>query len=210
MKANEQCASNASPLCGLVLAGGRSRRMGKDKAQLKIHAEPQALRAARLLDSVCDATFISMRAGQTAQPWADAYPRIEDQIEGIGPLGGILAALNYRQEAAWLVLACDLPFVDRTVLDQLIAGRDQSHIATAYRSAMGQLPEPLCAIYEPQSRQVLEEQLAEGIRCPRKILINSKTMLLDLPDPDALANLNTPADLELALDRLRGVQDETA
>lgn len=196
----------ADPLFGLVLAGGRSRRMGKDKAQLRVHGEPQAVRAARLLEAVCDATFISVRAGQSQTAWTNAFDCIEDQLQDVGPLGGILAAQQARPGAAWLVLACDLPFVDQQVLEFLLAGRDPSRLATAYRSAKERLPEPLCAIYEPESRQELEEQLAQGIRCPRKILINSDVHLLDLPDPDALINLNTPEDLNLARERMRGAQ----
>lgn len=194
--------AGAAPIYGLVLAGGRSRRMGKDKASLQIHGEPQLQRAARLLQACCQRTFISIRSGQERGEVVADYPWIEDQHRDIGPLGGILAAQNAHQDCAWLVLACDLPFVDELVLNDLIAGRNPDRLATAYRSSENQLPEPLCAIYEPASRATLEENLARGIRCPRKILINSDVALLDLPDPQALTNLNTPADLALALAKL--------
>ena len=92
---------------------------------------------------------------------------------------------------AWLVLACDLPFLDAATVRHLIERRAPGRLATAYRSASGGLPEPLCAIYEPASRASLEEWIAQGLNCPRKWMNRSEIELLDLPNAHALDNVNT-------------------
>ena len=118
-------------------------------------------------------------------------------------MAGMLSAFGEHPGRAFLVIACDLPFLDRGTLDYLLENRDPSKIATAYRSAHGGLPEPLCAIWEPSSSPILKESLADGKRCPRKILIQKETHLLGLPNPDALDNINTPEEYEDALARLK-------
>lgn len=90
------------------------------------------------------------------------------------------------------MLACDLPFLEAGTLDHLISARASQRLATAYRSSHDGLPEPLCAIYEPASREAIAEYVASGKRCPRKFLIQSDTQLLDEPNPRALDNINTP------------------
>ena len=66
---------------------------------------------------------------------------------------------------------------------------------TAYRSNHDGLPEPLCAIYASGSDKHIREFVADGMFCPRKMLINSNTKLLEQPNPVALDNVNTPDDL---------------
>lgn len=195
---------------GLLLAGGRSRRMRRDKAALRLHAQPQLHHAFALLSDTCDRAFISTRAGQENDKLFGDLPRVEDKITEIGPLGGIISAQMTHPQVAWLVLACDLPFVTAEVLAHLKSLRDPTRLATAFCSSRDGLPEPLCAIYEPKSHVRLLNFLAMGVRCPRKILLNSRTMLLELPDRDALANLNTPEDLDKARARLLSAEEFSA
>ena len=63
-------------------------------------------------------------------------------------------------------------------------------------SVVDGLPEPLCAVYRPAAKAVIEGFLADGIKCPRKMLINSETCLLEQPSPGALHNINSPDDLD--------------
>ena len=187
------------PLNGLLLAGGQSRRMGQDKATLSYGGRTQPERTAELLRERCDETFLSLRTDQSPPPEVADLPIIRDSVSGAGPLTGILSAFAQAPDAAWLVSACDLPFLDFATLDHLLAQRDHARIATAYRSAHDGLPEPLCAVYEPHALPVLEDFLARDARCPRKILINTEPFLLDLPNPRALDNVNTPEDYADAL-----------
>jgi molybdopterin-guanine dinucleotide biosynthesis protein A len=182
--------SNPS-LFGLVLAGGASTRMQRDKAALQYHGKPQLRWTYDLLAEVCERVYVSVRANQTQDPVRAAVPQIVDRLEEKGPIAGIIAAQEAHPEAAWLVVACDLPFLSRTTLDHLIAHRDPARCATAYRSTHDSLPEPLCAIYEPSSAQPIRAYVAAGKDCPRKFLLNAAACLLNQPDPRALDNVNT-------------------
>ena len=184
-------------LKGLVLSGGRSTRMQRDKAVLEYGGETQLDRAMRLLGEQVSEVYVSVRADQVSEPARAKYRQIVDSHDGTspiakGPAAGILAAQAADPLAAWLVLACDLPQLDAQTLATLIAARDTQHTATAFRSAHGGLPEPLCAIYEPASAPLLAAFVAGGRDCPRKFLLNSDTLLLDQPNPKALDNVNTP------------------
>jgi molybdopterin-guanine dinucleotide biosynthesis protein A len=181
-----------APLYGLVLSGGRSSRMGRDKATLAYHGRSQLEWAVALLERHVERVFVSMRPDQTADPSRARFARIVDTHENLGPLAGILAAQAEFPQAAWLVLACDLPFLNDSTLSHLRRARNPSREATAYRSSHDGLPEPLCAIYEPSSHAPLRAFAASGKQCPRKFLINSNTELVDQPDARALDNVNTP------------------
>lgn len=180
-----------APLFGLVLAGGASTRMQRDKAAIEYHGQSQLHWTFRLLSHVCAATFVSVRPDQREEPTRAGLPQIVDRLPGIGPIAGISAALQAHPKAAWLVVACDLPFLNEQTLRHLIDHRDPHKLATAYRSSHDSLPEPLCAIWEPAAREPVLAYLAAGKQCPRKFLINAEATLVDLPDARALENINT-------------------
>lgn len=184
-----------APVRGLVMAGGFSRRMGRDKALLCYHGVPQVLWTHRLLQSFCARVSISCRPGQDLGP-ANDLPRIHDRAPDRGPVEGIAAALAYDPEAAWLVVACDLPRLTREALDALVSRRDPRLLATAYRSAHDGLPEPLCALYEPGIRPMIEAAVLEGGRCPRRLLMGAgdDVRLLEPRGDGALDNINTPVE----------------
>lgn len=181
---------------GLVLAGGASTRMQRDKAAIEYHGQSQLHWTFQLLSQVCAATFVSVRADQREEPTRAGFPQIVDRLPGIGPIAGISAAMQAHPKAAWLVVACDLPFLNETTLRHLVQHRDLSKLATAYRSSHDSLPEPLCAIWEPHAREPLLAFVAAGKQCPRKFLINADAALLDLPDARALDNVNTAAEYQ--------------
>ena len=200
---NAPRSSSAAPLWGLVLAGGRSSRMQRDKAALEYRpGETQLDAAIRLLAPRVARTFVSVRPDQRGDAARAAHPQIVDRGDVEGPIAGISAALAEHPHAAWLVLACDLPFLDAPTLDALIAARDPDSDATAFRSSHDGLPEPLCAIYEPGARGSIAAHIAGGRNCPRKYLINARTRLLDQPNPRALDNVNTVAEYGDAMSAL--------
>lgn len=190
------------PLYGLVLAGGRSTRMQRDKAALEYAGSSQLERAAELLTPLVERVFVSVRSDQTGDPLRARFAQIVDSGEVEGPIAGIIAAQSRFPDAAWLVLACDLPLLDPRTLEHLLRSRQPDRQATAYRSSHDGLPEPLCAIYEPSSREALRAYIAGGRDCPRKFLINSDAELLDQPAPGALDNVNTPQEYGSATSRL--------
>lgn len=187
-----------TPLNGLVLAGGRSSRMRTDKAAIAYGRRPQLAHAFDLLAPRVERAWISVRADQACEPLRAGYPQIVDGELGTGPIAGIIAAQAMHPVAAWLVLACDLPLLDGATLGQLIAERDPRRIATAFRSASGALPEPLCAIYEPASREAILAHVAAGHDCPRKFLLGHDVLLLEPVHTAALDNANTPQDVDAA------------
>lgn len=192
-----------APLRGLILAGGRSTRMGEDKSVIEYHDRPQWQYLRDLLLQIgVGESHISCRADQ-AGGFAPA-PVIPDTFLGLGPMGAILSAFREQPDSAWLVLACDLPLLDADSIRHLIGQRRPDMAATAYRQPDNQgFPEPLVAIWEPTSYQHLLQFLGQGISCPRKVLINSRTHLLDAPRPGALLNANTPDERMQALQALR-------
>jgi len=180
---------------GLVLAGGNSRRMGRDKAALLADGETQLQRAVRLLDGHLGRVFVSTAAHQAGDPLRQNFAQIVDRYTDIGPVAGIMSALEEYPQNAWLVMACDLPNVDDQTIAYLLQHVSTEHAVTAFRSVNDGLPEPLCAIYRPAAYELIMNFVADGIHCPRKMLINSPTCLLTQPRPGALHNVNTPGDL---------------
>ncbi len=184
------------PTYGLVLAGGESRRMGSDKALLVRDGQSQLAHIAALLDQVTDRVFVSTRGDQQGESERSRFTQIVDRYEDIGPIAGILSALEEHPQADWLVVACDLPNIDEATLQFLIVNRSQGKQFTAFRSSYDELPEPLCALYRSGCESVLRQFIDDGIVCPRKVMIRSDTELLTQPDPRSLDNVNTPDDLQ--------------
>jgi molybdopterin-guanine dinucleotide biosynthesis protein A len=185
-------------LQGLVLTGGRSSRMQADKAALAYGTRPQLAEAYELLARHVNKAWVSVSGEQAGEPLRAGFPQIADGASGQGPIAGIIAAQAKIPDAAWLVLACDLPQLDDATLAELVARRDPQRVATAFRSRHDGLPEPLCAIYEPASRAAILAQVAEGRHCPRKFLMTHDARIIDPVTPTALDNANTPEDAAAA------------
>jgi len=190
---------NIPPLYGLVLAGGRSTRMGRDKAALLYGGVTQLERAMALLSAHVEHAYVSVRADQKAEALRARFAQIPDLRENLGPIAGLLAAQRRHPDAAWLVLACDLPLLDAATLNHLVRARAPAKTATAYRSSHDGLPEPLCAIWEPRSHEPLSTYVAGGRQCPRRFLLGADTELIDEPNPEALDNVNTPEEYRSAM-----------
>jgi molybdopterin-guanine dinucleotide biosynthesis protein A len=187
------------PIYGLILAGGASKRMQRDKAALKYQGKTQLERAFELARRHVGEVFVSLRADQTSDPTRAQRPMIVDLDAGEGPIVGIRSALAAHPNVAWLVLACDLPFLSDSAIEGLLRHRNLSALATAYKSAHDGLPEPLCAIWEPAAAPLLAAYQAAGGQCPRKFLIRHAAQLIDPPDPRALDNINTPEEYSQAV-----------
>jgi molybdopterin-guanine dinucleotide biosynthesis protein A len=189
-------------LNGLVLAGGKSLRMGNPKDKINWHGKEQRYYAADLLAPFCENVFISCRQDQLEHFDTD-YNALTDTFLNMGPFGGILSALRAQRDKAWLVVACDLPLLDKNSLEFLIRSRDAEKAATTYESPFDSLPEPLITIWEPKSYPLLLNFLGLGNSCPRKVLMNSDTLILKPNNPDALMNVNTPEEMTKAKEILK-------
>lgn len=178
---------------GLVLAGGRSTRMGKNKALIEYHGRPQYAHALALLESCTEEAHLSV-----AQPsdYDGVERRIVDRFTNMGPFGAILSAFMHDPDAAWLVLASDLPLVDVDLLSEIIERRNRQKLATAFLNPATGFPDPLCTLWEPRAYRRMLTFMSVGYSCPRKVLINSEIELLEPKHPDKLSNINTPEDLQ--------------
>ncbi len=190
----KELSEKTPPVNGLVLAGGRSIRMGRDKGAIAWHGKPQREHLAELMQNICNEVFISCRPEQVNE-MESAYPTLPDTFSELGPYGAILSAFRQNPNCAWLVVACDLPLIDRDTLDFLLKNRQPYRVATAFESPFDKMPEPLIALWEPKSYAVLLSFLAQGYSCPRKVLLNSDALILQAPNPKMLTNVNTPEEL---------------
>lgn len=194
--------NTSRPLHGLVLAGGRSSRMGANKAAL-VHPDGRTLARRThdlLADAGCEDVVLSLRHDQEIPAGFSDVPglhivRDPEDASG-GPLTGIIAAMSLHPDSDWLVLACDLPRLDAATLRHLIFSKQPDEMFLSYRSEFDGLPEPLCALYAPAARPLLS---AMEFRCPRKLLIRHECRLLEPVTPRALDNANTPDDWQSAI-----------
>ncbi len=196
--------TEATLIYGLVLAGGKSRRMGSDKALLTRDGKTQLARTVSLLERHVECVFVSTRSEQAADQERQKFSQIVDRYDDMGPIAGVLSAMDEHPDVAWLVVACDLPNIDDATISGLIDRHSGEHPFTAYTSSYDGLPEPLCAIYGIGARQIVDSFVAEEINCPRKMLIRSDTELIAQPNPQALDNINTPEDLANSSIRIAG------
>jgi len=187
---------------GLVLAGGKSTRMGRDKGLLSYHGKPQREYLYEQLRPLCREVYLSVRPEQKdSVPEGFAY--IADENKYKGPLNGLLSAHHSYPDAAWLVVACDLPLIDRKVLEFLLERRNPNAMATAFATRKTGLPEPLAAIWEPLGLQAAETHMQTAqSSCPRKFLINTETTLVYPEDDLWVANANEPEEYEALLEKL--------
>lgn len=178
--------------------------MGRDKASLVIGEGElsQAGAAVGLLRRFCARTYLSLRPRQELPVGAEDALVLRDNAGVEGPLAGLLAAFREAPEAAWLVLACDLPFVHAGLLARLLARheREPDLPFVAYAGSTDGLPEPLCAVYGPSAGSILARHASRGQCSPRRIMIEEHAVMLGLSGADsaALANVNTPHDLSAA------------
>jgi molybdenum cofactor guanylyltransferase len=190
-------AEGAPALLGLVLAGGRSERLGTDKAAVVLDGQPLLARAVALLQAVVADIRVAARPDQADDDLRRRFRLVADDLRGIGPAAGILAAHAAQPDAAWLVMACDMPRVDAGDLARLVAAREPARGATAFRGPRDGRPEPLCAIYEPATLARFRRQVtAGGSPSPRELLENCGPVLLEAPAADRLDSINTREDLQ--------------
>lgn len=176
---------------GLVLIGGKSTRMGEDKSMLNYFGKPQKEVAKNLLENNNLETFYAV------QNPSKNNEEISDKFYSLGPFGGICSAFQKDPNAAWFVLAIDVPFVNEEIIKLLLKYRNPSKVATAIKGKGKEFVEPLITIYEPKAYPILLQYLAQGYSCPRKMLINSDVQIVEV-DPHFIRNINTTKEFEIA------------
>jgi molybdenum cofactor guanylyltransferase len=181
-----------SPPNGLILSGGLSTRMGEDKRLIHYHGKSQEEYLFNLLSPYCSEVYVSLNKSQ-----ATDLPHIFDTDLPIkSPIVGIISAFQKNPEIAWLIVACDMPFVNQEVIEYLIKHRNPEKFATAFLNPEEHFPEPLLTIYEPKIFQHLQEAVNQGKKSPMKVLQSLEVELLEVIDNEMLVNANTVLDKE--------------
>lgn len=180
---------------GIVLAGGRSSRLGRPKALACVGGEPIIVRVVRALRAVCDEIVVVANDPAIAQP-LDAVRVVCDEMPYEGPLAGIASGLAAATTDPCVVVACDMPFIDPAVIARLTRLCDDVD-AVVPRGPDG-VPQPLHAVYRRTSETAIRSALSGGERRARAIVGLLEVRYHDEPDGRSWWNVNTPDDLQRA------------
>lgn len=173
----------------LILAGGQSRRMGQDKAELRL-GKLSLLQHMQQLAQQAGASQILLSRNQPGTTY------IQDLRPGQGPLAGIAAALRYCTEPVLLVLPIDLPLLSAGSLQLLVPGDNEQ--AVCFRD----WPLPLALRPDPKLAHLIEQQLDAGERSVKALLAKLRCTVRPAPDVE-LFNTNTPAEWQQCLSTLQ-------
>jgi molybdenum cofactor guanylyltransferase len=185
------------PLTGLILAGGRSSRMGVDKAMLEFEGEPLLARIAARLGAVCEEILVA--SGDGSRLAAFGLSQVADVLPDSGPLGGLIAGLERAGHPLVAAVAVDMPFVSAALLAAMASMR-RAEDALVPVSADGS--EPLHAVYARSAAGTLRSALAAGTLSLRRAIGSLDVTYVDQDvtgrlDPTGRFawNLNEPGDL---------------
>lgn len=180
------------PIAVAIMAGGKSRRMGRDKAELELDGQTLLDRMIDQANMVSGTVLVIGRTGLR-----DDVRWLEDDEPGLGPIGGLKTALDHLGRPVLLV-ACDMPLLDADAMRWLIeafAHEAKAHGLAATRD--GQL-EPLFSVYTPAVLPLVDAQIEKSRRSLRRLIEAGEFRRVEAPSEVAgkLANVNTPQDFE--------------
>lgn len=190
-------------ILGLALAGGRSKRLGRDKAMISFNGKQSQLEyTLSLLDAFCSRVAISIRRDQHGKREnALGVPFVSDLDVVQGPMSGVMAGLLSAQGWPVLALACDMPMIDASLVLRLLSQRDSKKLASCFIGQDGR-PEPLFAVYEARALEELQELSRKGVFSLRHFLENSDIEMFRCRKPQLLASVNTLEDLSRVKEKL--------
>ena len=180
-----------SKIFGLILTGGKSSRMGFNKSELSFHGMPQRDFLEQQLLKFCDAVYVSCKT-----PSAGDENVLPDKFEIESPLNGILTAMDFSPETAWLTVPIDMPGVNEHVLRYLLLHRDTKAIATCFLDEDGIKPEPLVTIWEPAAYPLMKAFYQANKVSPREFLMSVDCRMIIAPNRQFFQNINTPEELK--------------
>ena len=179
-------------ITGILLAGGKSSRMGSDKGFLKLNG---ATFMSLIIEAVQPLVNDIIIVSNNSEYDIFNLKRVDDIVKDAGPLAGLFTGLFYSETEYNLVLSCDVPLINNAVLDKLIEGLDSDTDVIQLQSQGKTMP--LIALYKKQCMHQCLDQLKKGERRLRMAVegLNTKTIALD-PDLDPFVrNINTLSEL---------------
>lgn len=179
-------------LTGILLCGGKSLRMGTDKALLELKSMPMVTYPLKIMQQFCSEILISVNDRRLDFL---GYPTIRDQIQDIGPMGGLQACLKYSTNNLNLVLACDMPLINGLLMKKMI------WVAEQYDAVVPMLnhrPEPLYALYKKNILEAVEQSIGQKVYSLQKLLSKLNVCYIETEDEQVneLVNVNTPSEIE--------------
>ncbi len=195
---------------GVVLAGGESRRMGKNKAFLEMDGKTLLERSLEVLDDVCEEVLISCRDYYMYDHYG--FETVPDLIKGQGPMGGLYAVLQQAKYDYLFIVACDMPFLSGKAIKYLYGLREDCDVVLP--SVSGKI-HTLHAFYHRRIMPFVEKDLKENKLSIVRALFggslnyfNKQVIELEeIPDPQmrhifakSLVNVNTPQEWEKMLE----------
>lgn len=184
-------------ITGILLAGGMSLRMGKEKGIIRIGPKYLYQYALQVLENLCDEVLISTcKEGL----FLEKYPLVCDEIPGIGPIGGIYTCLKQSSNEINVVLSYDMPLVNEELISHLI-GESRSHEIVLPALAKDKA-EPLCGIYRKETFRIFEQLISQKKYAVHKAIKEGNSKIIQLNDqmnfwdPDMFLNVNKAEDLE--------------
>jgi len=181
---------------GIIVAGGKSSRIGMDKALLQVGNSTMIERIITILQQVAGHVLISAGNGKYS---FTGYRHVEDKFADIGPIGGIYSALKASSTPINIVVSCDLPFLSVDLLDYLLQNSLENELIIPVHN---NFYEPLCAVYNVSLLPVIEQQINDGDYKLINLITKTDCKLLpitsDLPfyKPNVFNNINSIADYE--------------
>jgi molybdopterin-guanine dinucleotide biosynthesis protein A len=181
-----------TPLTGIVMAGGKSRRMGTDKSMLEIDGVPMYLFAARLLQQFTQEIFISVNGCQ-ASSHSYAFPFLIDQFEEEGPVGALVSCHQQLQKPL-LLLACDMPAITCAFISSLVSLHKPDSGITMFCNIEEGAYEPMLSVWEVSALDDIAAFFLSGGRSFQKFLTSRNVPKYPPPAANSLVNCNTPDD----------------
>ncbi len=188
--------TNKIPLAGIILAGGQSRRMGRDKAMLDYGNGPAVLHLARQLEAFCAEVFVV--SAQHGAADFNGIRVVADESRDMGPLMGILSGLEASAHEFNFVVSCDIPYVNCQVVQLLCAAVQETGLDIAALSVAPGSIEPLFAVYRKTVRPRARALLACGERRIHALFECCKTRAIFQSDATWFVNVNTPTEYQHA------------
>lgn len=170
---------------GLVLAGGQSTRMGKDKALIDYHGEPQYSYLYRLLTAYCDQVYISSKEKKYTLPSLIDM----EEYSTIGPIAGLLTAFQH-DATDWLVLAIDYPFIGESEIKKLLEPSEA--LAHVFYNPHTDFFEPFLGYYKKEFMPLLLREIESGAHSMQHLLRKSKVKKLIPENVEIIKSIDFP------------------
>lgn len=180
---------NNKDIVAVVMAGGRSKRMGEDKGLIQYKNKAHRYYMADLLKTIFSEVAISVPFNFEV-PENSNYRYVKDVVEDLGPLGGLYSLFKAYPNKSILIIATDMPEVEVAHITNLLENRDKNTVATCYKNNDG-FVEPLFAIWENSALEIIDKLVGENKLSMRMIIKNHKAKVIPIPNENALLNINT-------------------